>query len=150
MTNEYQKTMRSFAQFADDIKESAEDELQALCAIGISQAYRGIYFNASPAVLYSVNFHPRLLSRVLAPLISFKCHTDKVLYKRASEIHWQDFLKPSQTFAVFASVSHSAMRHSKFAALRVNDAIFETVRRQTAQPPSIDSRNSPVCFTFHI
>ncbi|MCH7674963.1 class I SAM-dependent RNA methyltransferase [candidate division KSB1 bacterium] len=150
MTYDYQKTNRYFAQVADDIKDIAEDELQSLGAIEISQAYRGIYFNASPAVLYSVNFHSRLLSRVLAPLLSFKCHTDKVLYKRASEIHWQDFLKPSQTFAVFASVSHSAMRHSKFAALRLKDAVVDTFRAQTGQRPSIDTRNPDVWFNLHI
>ena len=150
MTYDYQKTNRYFAQVADDIKDIAEDELQSLGAIEISQAYRGIYFNASPAVLYSVNFHSRLLSRVLAPLLSFKCHTDKVLYKRASEVEWQDFLNPTQTFAIFASVSHSAMRHSKFAALRLKDAVVDTFRTQTGQRPSIDTINPDVWFNLHI
>ena len=150
MTYDYQKTNRYFAQVADDIKDIAEQELQSLGAMETSQAYRGVYFNASPAVLYAINLHSRLLSRVLAPLLSFKCHTDKVLYKRASEVEWHDFLNPAQTFAVFASVSHSAMRHSKFAALRLKDAVVDTFRSQTGKRPSVDTKNPDVWLNLHI
>ena len=71
MTYDYQKINRYFAQVADDIKDIAEEELQSLGAVETRQAYRGIYLTANPRVLYSINFHSRLINRVLAPMGGF-------------------------------------------------------------------------------
>ena len=146
----YQETQRYFAQVADDINDIAEQELQTLGAQETSPAYRGIYFNASPKVLYTINLHARLINRVLAPLTSFNCHSDRYLYKKVGEIDWKDFLDPSQTFAVFATVANSAIRHSKFAALRVKDAVVDSFRAATGVRPSIDTREPDVWINLYI
>ena len=146
----YQETQRYFAQVADDIKDIAEQELCTLGARETSPTYRGIYFTASPKVLYTINFYARLISRVLAPLTSFRCHSDRYLYKKAREIEWRDFLHPSQTFAVFATVANSRLRHSKFAALRLKDAVVDSFRSATGVRPSIDTREPDVWMNLHI
>ena len=146
----YQETQRYFAQVADDIKDIAEQELRTLGARETSPTYRGIYFSAAPKVLYTINFYARLISRVLAPLTSFRCHSDRYLYKKAREIEWQDFLDPSQTFAVFATVANSRLRHSKFAALRLKDAVVDSFRAATGVRPSIDTRQPDVWMNLHI
>ena len=110
----------------------------------------GIYFNASPKVLYTINLQARLINRVLAPLTSFNCHSDRYLYKKSAEIEWNDFLDPSQTFAVFATVANSAIRHSKFAALRLKDAVVDSFRAATGVRPSIDTRDPDVWINLHI
>ncbi|MFC1866820.1 class I SAM-dependent RNA methyltransferase [Thermodesulfobacteriota bacterium] len=147
---EYQKTDRYFAQMADDIKEIAGEELRSLGAAEISQAYRGIYFTADKKTLYSINFNSRLINRVLAPLVSFNCHSDRYLYKTSSQIQWEDFLIFPQTFAVFASVSNSSIRHSRFAALRLKDAVVDYFRARTGKRPSIDTKNPDIWFNLHI
>ncbi len=146
----YQETQRYFAQVADDIKDIAEQELRTLGARETSPTYRGIYFSASPKVLYTINFYARLISRVLAPLTSFRCHSDRYLYKKAREIEWQDFLDPSQTFAVFATVANSAIRHSQFAALRLKDAVVDSFRAATGVRPSIDTKEPDVWLNLYI
>ena len=112
--------------------------------------YRGIYFTADPHVLYSVNYHSRLINRVLAPLISFDCHSDQLLYKESLQVHWEDFLDTSQTFAVFATVSNSSINHSKFAALRLKDAVVDYFRERTGNRPSIDTINPDVWLNLYI
>ena len=146
----YQKTNRYFAQVADDIKDIAEQELLNLGAINTSPIYRGIHFTSTAKNLYRINYHTRLINRILAPLISFKCHSDKYLYKTASQIKWQDFLDPSMSFAVFASVSHSNIKHSKFAALRLKDAIVDTFRSHTGKRPSVATKDPDVWMNLHI
>jgi len=147
----YQRTKRYFALVSDDIKDIAEEELGSLGALEISPVYRGLYFTANRKVLYSINYHSRLINRVLAPLISFNCHSDKYLYDKSLEIHWEDFLDTSKTFAVFASVSNSTINHSKFAALRLKDAVVDYFRELTGGiRPSIDSRNPDVWLNLHI
>ena len=147
---QYQKTNRYFAQAADDIKDIAEAELNALGATEISPSYRGLYFNADRESLYRINFHSRLINRVLAPLIQFDCHSDKYLYQTALQIPWEDFLTPEHTFAVFATVTHSHIRHSKFAALRLKDAIADYFKKTAGRRPSVDTREPDVWFNLYM
>ena len=146
----YQKTKRYFAQAADERKDIAEEELISFGAQNTSQAYRGIYFTANTKTLYTINYHSRLINRILAPLISFKCRSDELLYKRALQVKWEDFLDPSKTFAVFASVTNSSIKHSKFASLRLKDAIVDYFRNHSGKRPSIDTREPNVWFNLHI
>lgn len=146
----YQKTNRYFAQVANDIKNLAAAELRRMGAAGIEDAYRGLHFKAAPKVLYRVNFESRLISRVLAPLTSFHCPSDEALYQQASRTHWEDFLDPSRTMAVFATVSHSTITHSRFAALRLKDAVVDYFRQRTGKRPSIDTRYPDVWLNLHI
>lgn len=146
----YQQSNRFFAQAADDIKDIAESEIGKLGASDISHAYRGLYFSASKEVLYRINYNSRLINRVLAPLLTFDCHSDKYLYKTAMEIEWKDFLSTNNTFAVFATVTQSKIKHSKFAALRLKDAIADYFREKTSRRPTVDTRNPDVWFNLHI
>ncbi len=147
---EYQQSGRYFAQVADDIKDIAGEELQELGATDISDSYRGIYFNADQESLYRINLHSRLINRVLAPLKTFDCHSDNYLYKVGQQIHWEDFLNPEQTLAVFASVTQSNINHSKFAALRLKDAIVDYFRERAGKRPNIDTRNPDLWLNVYI
>jgi len=147
---EYQKTGHYFAQVSDDIKDIAEEELLSLGAKETRLAYRGISFTADHETLYAVNFHSRLINRVLAPLVSFDCHSDKYLYNRALQIRWDSLLDPSRTFAVFASVSNSSISHSRFAALRLKDAIVDYFKKDVGRRPSIDTKDPDVWFNLYI
>lgn len=146
----YQKSNRYFAQVANDIADLAAAELHFLGAADVASAYRGLYFSAPPETLYRINFQSRLISRVLAPLATFPCSSDSVLYQQAAGIRWEDFLDPSRTFAVFASVSHSAITHSQFAGLRLKDAVVDYFRERTGNRPSIDARSPDVWLNLHI
>ena len=150
MTYAYQKTKRYFAQMANDIRDLAAEELRSLGATDVAEAYRGIHFRAAAGTLYRVNYQSRLISRVLAPLASFHCPSDDVLYNQAGNLHWEDFLTPSRTFAVFATVSRSAIAHSQFAGLRLKDAVVDYFRQRTGRRPSIDTRDPDVWLNLHI
>lgn len=146
----YQITNRYFAQAADDIKDIVEEELISFGAQETSQAYCGIHFTANTKVLYTINFQSRLINRVLAPLVSFNCSSDDQLYKGALQVSWENFLDPSKTFAVFASVTNSYIQHSKFASLRLKDAIVDYLRDRTGSRPSIDTREPDIWLNLHI
>jgi putative N6-adenine-specific DNA methylase len=146
----YQRNNRYFAQVADDIKDMAEKELFDLGARDIRPAYRGLYFTASQKILYSINYSSFLINRVLAPIKTFKCHSDKYLYSQSLDINWADFLDQNRTFAVYATVSNSAIKHSKFASLRLKDAIVDYFKKKHNLRPGIDKTNPDVWFNLHI
>ena len=150
MTYLYQKTQSYFAQMPDDVKDIAAAELHELGAQDIRPAYRGVHFAADKKTLYRINYHSRLTTRILAPLLTFDCHSDRYLYKQAQQIPWEDFLTTAGTFAVFATVANSAITHSQFAALRLKDAIVDYFRTKQGRRPSIDTRNPDVWLNLHI
>ncbi len=147
---QFQQTNRYFAQIAGGLEETGVLELAELGATDITPSYRGMYFNANAAALYRINYRTRLVTRVLAPLLTFDCHSDKYLYQTARDINWADFMAPDSTFAVFATVANSKINHSKFAALRLKDAIVDQFRDATGKRPSIDTRNPDVWLNLRI
>ena len=128
---EYQKNNRFFAQIAEEIKELGARELSDLGAKNISPAYRGIYFDADRETLYRINYAARVTSRILAPLIWFRCYNADQLHRKAYQLNWADFMSPKNTFAVFSTVSDSRIRNSHYAALRLKDGIADSFRDRT-------------------
>lgn len=146
----YQKSNRYFAQVADDIKDITADELESLGATGIKEAYKGVYINASQSNLYKINLYSSLINRILAPLFSFDCHSENYLYKTAYDIEWEKLFSSDETFAVFASTINSNINHSKFAALKLKDAIVDRFRNTKGKRPNVDTRNPDVWFNLFI
>ncbi|HOO76578.1 MAG TPA: THUMP domain-containing protein [bacterium] len=140
----YQETDTYFAQTAEEVKDIAQAELRALGAVETRSDYRGIHFSAPPKNFYAINYRGRLFSRVLAPLTVFWCRSERDLYRGAAAIAWEDFLDPGRTFAVSASVSRSCVKHSRYAALRVKDAVVDYFRERTGKRPAVDTRNPDV------
>ena len=147
---EYQKSSRFFAQTADDIKDFAAIELAELGACDISPVFRGVYFNADKAALYRINYSARLISRVLAPILTFKCHSTDQLYKKAKQINWSDFLSPGNTFAVFSNVSDSKINNSHYASLCIKDAIVDSFREQTGKRPDVNSKDPDLWINLFV
>jgi putative N6-adenine-specific DNA methylase len=149
-TYEYLRSSRFFAQTADGLEEMAAAEVERLGATDAKPAFRGVYFSADLDCLYRINYAAALLTRVLAPLLTFDCHSAQYLYKTALSIDWSDFLAPSDTFAIFANVSNSAIRHSQYAALRVKDAVADQFRERTGRRPRVDTREPDVWINLFL
>lgn len=147
---DYQKTSRYFAQVAGGMEELGAEEISDLGAMRISGAYRGLYFEAEQAVLYRINYCSRLLTRVLAPLRSFQCHSDRYLYRHARDIDWPAIIPRGQSFAISANVSHSRIRHSQYAALRLKDAVMDQFKSEHRERPAIDRRRPDIRLNLHI
>lgn len=146
----YQKGDRYYAMIAGGLKEAGVAELVELGAEDVRPEYSGIHFKADPPTLYRINYLSRLLSRCLAPLASFACRDTDTLYRKAKQIHWEDFFSKKNTFAISAIVSDSAISHSKFAALRLKDAVADYFRDKTGQRPDVSIRNPDVLLNLHI
>jgi len=136
---QYQQHNQYFAQIAGGFEGLAEEELKELGAKNLIEAYRGWHFEADPETLYRINYTARLLIRVLAPLITFDCHSDKYLHQTAMKIDWSQFMTPQDTFAINAVTSNTpSLKHSQYAALRVKDAVCDFFRNQCGERPSVD------------
>ena len=136
---QYQQRNQYFAQIASGFEEIAEAELRELGAKSIIPAFRGLHFEAPPETLYRIIYTSRLIVRVLAPLVTFDCHSDRYLHQTALKIEWDQFITPRKTFAVHASTSNTpSLKHSQYAALKVKDAVCDFFRQKTGERPSVD------------
>jgi putative N6-adenine-specific DNA methylase len=139
-----------FAQVTGKMEELCEQELIDLGATETKTAYKGVYFKSDISTLYKINYTSRLLSRVLAPLITFPCRTTNYLYQRAKKIHWEDFCSLEKTFAISASVSNSRITNSLYASQCLKDAIADYFRDKYGKRPDVEVVNPDVRFNLHI
>jgi putative N6-adenine-specific DNA methylase len=147
----YQKTHRYFAQISTGFEPLAINELEKIGARQIEPGIRGIYFSADPGVLYSVNYKSRLISHVLAPLVSFECRDREDLYREGKSIDWPSIFSIKNTFGIIANVSaNEKIRHSKFAALCLKDAVADLFRSRYGKRPDVDSSDPDVWINLHI
>ncbi|MBU4011787.1 MAG: class I SAM-dependent RNA methyltransferase, partial [Proteobacteria bacterium] len=105
---------------------------------------------ADKSTLYRINYLSRLLSRCLAPLISYACPDTDTLYQKAKQIEWDDFFKYGNTFAVSGNVSDSSISHSKYAALRLKDAVADYFKEKTGRRPDVSVKNPDIQLNLHI
>ncbi|MFH1680552.1 MAG: THUMP domain-containing protein [Candidatus Eisenbacteria bacterium] len=147
---EYQKSGRYFGQIAEGIEEIGREEIERLGAREARPAYRGLHFLADPSALYRVNYCSRLLTRVLAPLRLFDCPDTDALYRAGRSLDWPSLFSPQRTFAIDANVSNSRLRHSRYAAQKLKDAIADRFREARGIRPSVDPRNPDVRISLHI
>ncbi|MBU1344472.1 MAG: class I SAM-dependent RNA methyltransferase [Proteobacteria bacterium] len=146
----YEKESQYFAQVSESIKDLAVKELKTLGAYDLTPVFRGIWFKATQKDFYRINYFSRLVSRILAPLISFECHDKDDLYKAAKKIRWEEFLTPKDTFSIAANVSESEITHSNFAGLRVKDAIADYFRDRANKRPNVDAKDPYIIVNLHI
>jgi len=146
----YQSTQNYFAQVGEGLETLAQEELLELGANHVKLAYRGMYFKAEAKALYKITYMSRFIQKIIATLEFFDCHSTNYLYQRASAIEWSDFLTPDTTFAIFSNVSNSHIRHSKYAALCVKDAIADYFTKRFDKRPNVDTENPDVWFSLFL
>lgn len=148
---QYQQSQRYFAQLAQGFEEIAAEELAALGCTDITPGFRGLHFSADQATLYVVNYASRLVTRILAPLHTFRCADRDDLYRAVRDIHWPAFFSLEQTFGIFANVTgNRKLTHSKFAALCVKDAIVDGFRDACGQRPDVDRSDPDIWLNLYI
>ena len=147
---EYRKHATYFAQCGRGLEEMLAAELLELGASRSKPVFRGAGFNAAPEALYRIVYGTRLASRILAPLRTFDCHSDKYLYETALKLDWSALLTLETTFAITAQVSQSNIKHSQFAAQKLKDAIVDQFRDRTGRRPSVERRHPDLHLNLNI
>lgn len=132
-----------------DVELLLLDELQSL---GISgrKSLRGVFVPQAIENVYTINYNSRLATRVLWPLLNFRCKDRQDLYHYAKKINWSLYLNAGKTFAIDSNVSHANLRNSLFAAFVVKDAICDHLREKTGLRPSVNVTSPDVQLNLFI
>ncbi len=137
MENKYNREYRLTASCAAGLEELLAGELHSFGAKDVEHAKGLVTWNGSLESAYRCCLWSRYASRVFLSIASFAAPDEDVLYQGALEVDWSQLISVSDTFAVDCSLSRSAITHSRFAALRVKDALVDQFREQCGERPSV-------------
>jgi putative N6-adenine-specific DNA methylase len=170
---------RYFAVSARGIESVTAAELERLGAQEVRPVSGGVHFSGDMRLLYRASLWLRTASRVLRPLREFAAQNAAMLYSQARRVRWEDYLDPSKTLAVHATIEGAASRaekaklrspasrggppkksfarrpapegldHTMFAALKIKDAIVDRLRREQGARPNVDKERPDILVHAH-
>ena len=132
------------------LEEVLAKEIALLGGENIRIGKRVVECEGDTPFLYRANYRLRTALRILVPIRSFMARHDNTLYRQVQKIKWNQYMDLEDTFAVDATVNSPYIRHSKYAALRVKDAIVDQFRYKTDRRPNVDVRNPSLRVHIHI
>lgn len=117
----------------------------------ISPTRAGVRCQGTLAQAYRYCLWSRLANRVLLPLATFPALNPEMLYEGVQTIRWDEHLTLANSLAVEATIIHSNITHTYFAALKVKDAIVDQFRNRYSQRPNVqlDQPDIPIHLHLH-
>jgi putative N6-adenine-specific DNA methylase len=89
--------------------------------------------------------------RVLLQVAEFEARDAKSLYAGARAVAWRDWLTAKSTLSVHGSVRDTpTITHSGFAALKVKDAVVDSLRDALGARPNVDTKSPDVGIVLHL
>ncbi len=131
-------------------EELLERELIQLGAMDVKKGIRNVSFVGDKGFMYKANLALRTAIKILKPIKTFRVVSEQDLYDRVYNMPWHNYLKPTGTLAVDATVHSKVFTHSKYVALRTKDAIVDKFRNTEGQRPNVDLRFPDVKINVHI
>jgi 23S rRNA (guanine2445-N2)-methyltransferase len=141
---------RYFATCGRGIEPVLASELCTLDAADVNPGRGGVGFAGGKALLYQANLWLRTAVRVLMPVLEMTVASPDDLYSAVRAFDWSRYLTPEHTLAVDCNVRDSALTHSKYAALRVKDAICDQFLDRCGRRPSVDVDEPMIGLNLHV
>lgn len=132
------------------LEEILEKELINIGAKNVSKLVRAVEFKGDLKILYKANLALRTSFRILKPIFEFKAHNADQLYNKTKEFNWAKLISPDDTIAIDGVVSSEFFKHSKYAALKVKDAIVDQIRDAKGNRPNVELKNPIFRINVHI
>jgi 23S rRNA G2445 N2-methylase RlmL len=90
----------------------------------------------------ALNLRLRTAHRVLYRLEEGTCRNPDEMYALAGNVPWEDFLHEDGYFTVGGSIKTPSIRDTRFAALKLKDAIVDRIRARAGRRPDSGSDTS--------
>lgn len=150
MSSNPEAASRYFATCARGLERILADELLALGASDVEPGRGGASFAGDKALLYRANLWLRTAVRVLKPIVEADVTTPDELYDSVRDFDWSSIMTPDHTLAVDCNVRDSGITHSKYAALRVKDAICDQFVDRCGRRPSVNVEEPMIGLNLHV
>ncbi len=119
-------------------------ELESFGAEDLRETVAGVYFNGSVEIAYRACLWSRLANKILMPLSRFPVRDADALYEGVKDVPWVEHINPKGTLLVDFVGTDDVIRNSQFGALKVKDAVVDSLREATGERPSIAKMNPDI------
>ena len=146
-------TLQLFLPCAAGVEGFLADEVHALTGLtghDLLVGRGGVLLSASWREALRLNLHSRLAQRVLVQLQQRPYRSEADLYALASDVAWELWFAPQQSFKVEVTAQHSPLKSLNFAALRVKDAVADRFRAKRGARPDVDTQRPDVRVHLHL
>ncbi|MEO8150143.1 MAG: THUMP domain-containing protein [Bacteroidia bacterium] len=144
------KTFTMIAKTFSGMEDILMNELEAIGATNTKKLTRAVEFEGDNAVMYKANLYCRTALRILKNYTTFEAANEQQLYDEIKKINWSEHFSLYQTFAIDATLSHSNLNHSQYAAQKAKDAIADQFREAMDKRPSVDTENPDLRIHLHV
>ncbi len=96
----------------------------------------GLTLQGSMTDCMVLNLNLRCASQVLFSLERFKASNSDELYKKITELPWEEILVPDGYVSVTSYVNNPSIQNNLFANVKVKDAIVDKIRKKTGTRPN--------------
>jgi len=129
-----------FLPCAAGVEELLADEVQRIGGRAAERTRGGVWVEGDERSAMQLNLESRLAQRVLWPLIDGPYRDEHDLYALARRVPWERWITPQQTLRVEVSAQRSPLTSLNFSALRVKDAVCDSLRESAGARPGVDTR----------
>lgn len=131
-------------------EELLAKELKQLGAQDITIGVRNVSFTGDKGFMYKTNLALRTAIKILKPIHSFRVKNEQDLYDNIYKMSWEDYVKPTGSIAVDATVNSTVFTHSLYIAQKTKDAIVDKFRDTTGERPNVDLKFPDLKINVHI
>ncbi len=117
------------------------DEVQRITGRAAEVGRGGVWVTGDEHTAMQLNLESRLAQRVLWPLVDGAYRSTQDLYDLGRRVPWCDWITAQQTLRVDVVAMQSPLQSLNFSALRIKDAVCDTLREATGERPSVDTRH---------
>jgi len=144
MSTVIRKQQDFIATCAAGLEDLLVKEIETFGGKHVVRSEGAVFFASALTAAYRACLLSRYASRILMVLARFDAPDADALYAAVRTVDWSRHFGLSETFAVDASVRNSAVTHSRFAALRVKDAVVDQFMETKYRRPSVDAERPDI------
>ncbi|MBA6152540.1 THUMP domain-containing class I SAM-dependent RNA methyltransferase [Gelidibacter maritimus] len=146
MDNNFNMVAKTLFGFEDLLAK----ELTQLGAQDVKTGVRNVSFVGDKGFMYKANLALRTAIKILKPIHSFRINNEKDLYDQVYKMDWDQYLKPTGTLAVDATVHSHLFTHSLYIAQKTKDAVVDKFRDTVGERPNVDLKFPDLKINVHI
>ena len=139
-----------FLPCAGGVEALLEAEVQRLTGVPAQAGRGGVWVEGDERMAMQLNLESRLAQRVLWPLIDGPYRDEHDLYALARRVDWPRWITPEQSLRVDMVAMRSPLTSLNFTALRIKDAVCDSLREATGARPSVDTRHPDLPLTLFV
>jgi 23S rRNA (guanine2445-N2)-methyltransferase / 23S rRNA (guanine2069-N7)-methyltransferase len=124
-------------------------ELTSFGALDVRERSTGVAFVGSLEVAYRACLGSRTANRVFLQVSEFEAGTADEFYAWARRVDWAAHIGPDTTIACDFTGKHPAITHTHFGALKLKDAIVDSLRESAGYRPDVSVEQPGVRVHAH-